>query len=573
MALFANLYVGSSGLRTAQNALNTTAHNMANIGTEGYTRQQVTQGTQDYTTQKIDYKMIGPMQTGLGVVYNNTKQVRDMFLDRSFRLEGGRSAFYEVSYNTMAEIEDQLQELNGAEFADTYDNLWTAIQELSKDPTDATYQAQFVNRANEFVVRGRAVYQGLQDYQNRMNNNVKDIVERINKIGDEINVLNKDISRIEGGKVEHANDLRDRRNALLDELSKYVNIEYAEDPLNVVQVSIEGTAFVMTDNVHHIGLDTADSCDHFYTPYWEFAAKQDERQVVDQFGNPKWLDPPTNSIPEMESYLNIDGARVFDLRLQVSSAMHTDVGSLRSTLLARGDHYANYHDIADDQTNTFYNKNISQSIIMNIEAEFDMLFHNTCEAINEVMRNAQSNPATIGTGAGKDTDTSDWVLFQVADPYLGLGYKIDDAHPAGSNRMGLSVTNTKINDALQKDPTLFSFRTLTGEHDEAAMTAMKEAFSAANYALNPNVASKNSLRGYYSALVTQIATSGSVYKGIMDFQQLTVDNIASAREEVHGVNQDEELQFMIQFQNAFNASSRYINVVSQMLDHLLNSLA
>ena len=206
---------------------------------------------------------------------------------------------------------------------------------------------------------------------------------------------------------------------------------------------------------------------------------------------------------------------------------------------------------------------------MNIEAEFDMLFYNTCNAINEVMRNAQSNPATI-SGEG---DTADWVMFQVADPMLGLGYKIDDSHPAGSNRMGLSVTNTVINDKLQKDPTLFSFRTLTGEHDESAMKAMKEAFAAENYVLNPNVASRNSLRGYYSALVTQVATSGSVYKGIMEFQELTVDGIGSAREEVHGVNQDEELQFMIQFQNAFNASSRYINVVSEMLDHLLNSLA
>ena len=569
MSLFSNLYVGSSGLRTSQNALNTTAHNMANVGTQSYTRQQVTQGTQAYNTIKVDYNMNAPQQTGLGVLYNNTKQVRDMFLDKSYRLEGGRSAFYEVSYSTMKEIEDQLQELNGAEFADTYNNLWTAIQEMSKDPTDATYQAQFVNRANEFVVRAKAVYQGFQDYQNRMNNSVKEIVDKINGYGKELLELNKEIARIEGGNVEHANDLRDRRNQILDELGKIADIEYAEDPQHMVQVSIEGTAFVMTDSYHRIGLDTADSPDHFYTPYWEFAAKTEERQGVDVNGNLKWSDPPANTVPAMEKYLNIEGARVVDLRLQVSSAMRTDVGSLRSTLLARGDHYANYHDIADDQTNAFYNDNISQSIIMNIEAEFDMLFYNTCNAINEVMRNAQSNPATIA-GEG---DTAEWTMFQVADPTVGLGYKIDDNHPAGKNRLGLSVTNTVINDKLQKDPTLFSFRTLTGEHDEAAMAAMKEAFAAENYVLNPNVATRNSLRGYYNALVTQVATSGSVYKGIMEFQELTVDGIGHAREEVHGVNQDEELQFMIQFQNAFNASSRYINVVSQMLDHLLNSLA
>ena len=56
MSLFANLYVGNSGLTTSQNALNTTAHNMANVGTPGYTRQQITQATREYTTQSKDYR-------------------------------------------------------------------------------------------------------------------------------------------------------------------------------------------------------------------------------------------------------------------------------------------------------------------------------------------------------------------------------------------------------------------------------------------------------------------------------------------------------------------------------------
>ena len=73
-------------------------------------------------------------------------------------------------------------------------------------------------------------------------------------------------------------------------------------------------------------------------------------------------------------------------------------------------------------------------------------------------------------------------------------------------------------------------------------------------------------------LVSQVATSGSVYNSISESQQKTVDTIASAREEIHGVSSDEELSFMIQFQNAFNASIRYINVVSEMLEHLVTAL-
>ena len=114
MSLMANLYVGTSGLQTSQNALNTTAHNMSNVDTEGYTRQQVSQGTRAYQTLERKYEQISWKQIGTGVNYNNCKQVRSDFLDLSFRRETGRAAFYDVSLKALEEIEDQLQEMNGS---------------------------------------------------------------------------------------------------------------------------------------------------------------------------------------------------------------------------------------------------------------------------------------------------------------------------------------------------------------------------------------------------------------------------------------------------------------------------
>ena len=77
---------------------------------------------------------------------------------------------------------------------------------------------------------------------------------------------------------------------------------------------------------------------------------------------------------------------------------------------------------------------------------------------------------------------------------------------------------------------------------------------------------------YYGDLVSQVANSGSVYKSILTNQQETVDSTFSAREQIIGVSQDEELSNMIKFQNAYNASSRYINVIDEMLEHILNTL-
>ena len=83
---------------------------------------------------------------------------------------------------------------------------------------------------------------------------------------------------------------------------------------------------------------------------------------------------------------------------------------------------------------------------------------------------------------------------------------------------------------------------------------------------------KTTFVDYYTDLVSQIANTGYVNQRIFENQQNTLEATDSAREQVIGVSSDEELSNMIRFQNAYNASSRYINVVDQMLEHLLNTL-
>ena len=106
MGLMGSLYLGVSGLQTSQNAMNTTAHNVANIDTIGYTRQQVQQGTRFYNTISKNKTAISWQQLGLGVNYTNVKQVRDVFLDQTYRREVGRSAYYDTSLAAIEEVLD-----------------------------------------------------------------------------------------------------------------------------------------------------------------------------------------------------------------------------------------------------------------------------------------------------------------------------------------------------------------------------------------------------------------------------------------------------------------------------------
>ncbi len=652
MPLMASLWTGNSGLMTASNALNTTAHNMSNIDTEGYTRQQVQQGTRHYNMLSKTGSAVAPQQIGLGVEYTSCRQVRSVFLDQSYRVESGRAQFYNVSYDCLVEVEDLLQEMNGAEFADSLNNLWSAIQDLNRDPANNVNMNTLISRASEFLNRAGQVYQGLTNYQDNMNNTVAGYVKTINSYGDRISELNKQIVQVEAGGREHANDLRDERNLLLDKLGELGRIDYEEDIFGNVTVYFEDVPFVLTDHVNHMGVEQGEgakggSSDGFATPYWEFMSTRE-------------FDPDMNGGKGGYHLIDISNAKVYDLSREVSSVAGTDIGKLRSVLLARGDHYATYHDIAAGEetladgyvlsgkeaeahaetVQNFYNRNISQSVIMNVEAEFDQLIHNIVEQINEVFENAASNPArknpeiyveptladvkaelmskdpkvngvnfTALSAADQDayvyqtamdravrkfdlfqtiTDDEKGVVRYDIGEYDSIGRFTGYGPTAGDNnatytdpdgnehpmmiRIGTTITNLQINQDLLRNPSIFSMRDIEGNEDQQMTEALKQVFKNEDYNINPNVALKTNLLEYYNSLVSQVANSGSVYDSITDQQTLTVNAIRDAREQIVGTSSDEELEFMIKFQNAYNAASRYINVVSEMLEHLVSSL-
>ncbi len=637
MSLWSDLSLGVTGLQASSNALNTVAHNITNAETEGYTRQQVELDDRRYITISKTGSAISYQQTGLGVYYSNAKQVRDYFLDKTYRSELGRQEFYEVSKNTLNEIEDLLGELNGAAFQESLSDLWTAVQELTKDPCNSVTQGALVSEASEFLERAKSVYNDLASYQDNINYQVLQDVKTINAYGKKILELNATIQKIELGE-EKANDFRDQRNLILDKLASMCNISYEEDQYGAVSVKIEGEDFVKGSLCYEMWIDI-DSQTGFYTPYWP----QNSNYVVAEGGDPNNTDDSifsTDGIKGDRIY-KIDSAHVFDTDKPISSETKTDIGKLRSLLYARGDHRADYTDI------NFYD-DVRDSVLMNIEAEFDQLVHNVITSINEVLEQAAQKALTEKGGkAGVVTESSTGVdqtiynAIKASDSkwYSGKEYKIyenlddgynylesKDGHPlqlfeknstdgytlidvggVGSfwvyneeempqrNAKGqvidsngyvvnqaklqdlkyslYSATNTRINQELVQTPALMGFRLVDGSEDTATMEALKKVFTDEKFRLNPDVIKRVNLNDYYSDLVSQVSNSGYMYNSIYENQTKTVSAAESARDQVEAVSSDEELSNMIKYQSAYNASSRFINVVDEMMEHLLNSLA
>ena len=124
---FGSLYVGSSGLQSAQNALNTTANNLANVDTKGYVRQQVRFADKTYLKLKQPSTNVNMQQSGLGVSIGDVVHARNIFLDKAFRTENGRYSFYSTMYENVSNVEDMFQELDGEEFKESIQDLWKSF--------------------------------------------------------------------------------------------------------------------------------------------------------------------------------------------------------------------------------------------------------------------------------------------------------------------------------------------------------------------------------------------------------------------------------------------------------------
>lgn len=540
MSLFGGLYVGTSGLQTSQNALNTVAHNMVNADTVGYTRQQVSQVTRPYNTLSTTNSAISYQQIGLGVSYAEVRQIRDVFLDQSYRIESGRQGFYDVSCDAIEETEGIFQELDGEAFADTLKNLWESVQELSKDPSNTVNQGIFIQRSAEFVTRSKAVYEDLSKYQDDLNYSVKQKVDKINSIGDDIVKINEQILKIESAQVEQANDLRDKRNQLIDELASYAKISTDTDADGNVTIQIEGVDFVTAGDCKKMALDI-DEVTGFYTPYWESLATKNPDGSVDK--------------------ASIKSAHVFSMDQEISTDMNTDIGSLKSTLLARGDRRTTYKDL---ETAESYD-DIKDSVVMNVMAEFDQLIHDITTEINKVFEDAAN--------AAGPASSSKYLRDKNGDPYKIFTVASDElSQKSGKPEDDYYTSNILINDVLKQAPSLLGFIRPDGVVDQTCADNLKGVFTNENHTLNPDVKTPTNLLEFYNNLISQVSNTGYIMRGISSNQEITVTNIRSAREEILGVSTDEELSNMIKFQNAFNASSRYINVVSELLEHIISTL-
>lgn len=564
---FGSMYIGSSGLQAAQNALNTTANNIANVGTEGYVRQQVRFSDKRYDLIKNPTLVTNAHQSGLGVSIGDVVHARDVFLDKTFRLEKGREAFYETCYETTTYIEDLLQELDGEEFKQSVEDLWTAFQELSKTPADSVVQNLVIQKAELLLSRSQNLYEDLKSYQSNINDQILDDVTKVNEIGDRIYELNLEIQKVESNGMETAMTLRDERDHLLDQLSALAKIDVREDETGFVYVSIEGVDFVNEQRCFHMGT-VNDKITGFADVIWPHLS-DDARDI----------------------YVN-----VFRLDGEISSESNTDVGEIKAKLMMRGNEYGIYSDLL---TSDAY-REIEDKVIIETQAQVDLLFHEIVTTMNDIFcpnkEITLENDITINGIEYKKGDTIK-VLDEENAPVGADGklpprelfermgterytmmtvdgkeyYVYNEENPEDPNTL-YRIGNLQVNTEITKQVTLLPAFTQNGAVNFALGEKLAAAWANQGMHINPDDQYPCTFQEFYDKMIGKLGTDGSIYKSSADTMSNTVVSIDNSRQQVIGVSSDEELTKLIKYQSAYNASSRFMTVISQMTELIVTGL-
>ena len=580
---------------------------------------------------------------GLGVAVSEVRRIRDQFIDQAYRNENSRLGFYESQYKAIEEIEDQFGEMQGVTYESYLINLYNSVNELAKNPTSTVARSSLIQNATAFIEKSENVYKGLKDYQTTLNTQVKNMVDSINKLGDKIYTLNKKISKIESTGIEDANDLRDERDAAIDELSKYIDITYYENDSKEVIISAEGIPFVTMGEL----------------------AKMDTRVVEG-----------TNLvIPTWPGYER----DVYDLSTEASNVDETDKGELKGLLIARGNMVVDYTVVPEAPSSSdydmstadgraayqeaynkyskaqeYYNTYIEPSAILSAMAGFDKLVNGIVEKINNILcpekSEVRNNPymATDGTEIQADIYTYNSVSQQVLFDRYGrevtgtdngdgtysfssgeklymsfggaevpvdsytysmldmdkTGYGMDDDKTVGTElfsrkgtdryikttddsgktiyiRNNLNETdyeslyklgNLQINPEAAQNVGKIPLSTVQGKEDFDRAKELVDAWDEKFASLNPDTYAKSDFMTFYNNFIGEYATLGKALGNYVSNQTTMVDGYDNQRLQSEGVSSDEELEKMIKYQQAYNAASRYVNVVNQMLEHLVTSL-
>lgn len=608
---FFGLTIASSGLRTFQAAVNTSANNVSNVHTTGYTKQVANKEAAEALRVHEKYGTAGS-----GVTVTSIKSVRNEYYDTKYWINQSSVGYYDTKVSYLQQVENYFnddEEAANPGFNTVFTNLINALDGLHGHAEEQEYRKAAISRAQTLCDYFHNVANSLTTLQKDCNDQIKTLVESVNTSAQKIATLTKQINDIElqGGR---ANELRDQRALVIDELSEIVPITVEEAPVtnaNYPDMYTGGTVYL-------VKLDGQTIVDTFDYRTLTCRARENKVNQTDVEGlydviwsdtemnfnlNATSMDGSLKALYEMRdgnSNENFQGRVIKTTASTVTIEPSTQNRVETMNMAPEGQitinnkiyNYDSFTAEVDENGNitsyTFQLQEImddaqrqelgSKNAQIGKRVDF-MGIPYYMSQMSEFLRNYAGRFNAIQM-SGQDLNGDPMQSFFRA---LKVGGEEYDFHDQTVNKDGvtdgtksvitsssdsyyqLTALNVVIAEASRRDSSIFS--TTTNADQEAAQDITEQLLKLHKDTV---VFRGDKASGFLKCLLTDLTVDTNEAK---IFQQNFVDisaSINTQRLSVAGVDEDEEALDLVKFQNAYNLASRMVQCMSEMYDKLIN---
>ena len=563
MSLFGSLNVGYRGLSASQLAMNVTGQNITNANTEGYSRKRVSVSSD---ARKDD--AFGQM--GNGVSVDQVHRFRNRFIDDQINSEVATEGYYKTLDDAYERIENIFTEPTDNGLNKYLDTFWNSWQDLANNPADLSARELVKTNSEVLTNQFHNLSEQLRDYKLSINGMVGSEIEQINNTIREISILNEEIATVEVQDGNRANDSRDNRTLKLRQLAEKIDIDFYEDPDGRITVTTAGSIIVGPKNVNELELFRKSIRENDGFTYSE---------IYVRFENTK------------AEYNPRDGALkgLFQVRDEEIKGFEADLDDMAETLVKEVNavHYTGY-DLDTDTGLHFFdpekvnakNISVSEDILLNSKNIAAAKGGSIADPVGLPL------PGTVPAGTRRidftdgtadplyDSRYRDWLEGSVTVTLggvplrEGVGQDFSVDYQSGSIYFNSAVTvpgGSVVSVEFQYNDSPFGG---VGDGSNALEIAqMKDKFT-----MKQDVAGNatQTIGEFYSAFIGKLGIDRNEATSNYETRRYIIEQLDKRTQELSGVSLDEEMANMIKFEHTYQASARYIGVIDEMMDVLLN---
>lgn len=620
MSSFSGIEIGKRSLMAHSQQIGTAGHNITNADTEGYSRQRVEVKAFDplYRPDLSREERAG--QIGQGVWTQSVQRVRDELLDKRITAQANQETYWETREKYYSMIENVYNEPAEISVRTNMDKFWKSWQELSLYPQSVSVRNAVITRGESLVDSIKQRNNALSGIGTLLNGDIEATVEQLNEYAYSISELNKEIVRVRG-MGDNPNDLLDRRDLMVDKLSKIANITTDTRDSDEFMVHIDGHILVqggiarkfevipLTDNNGYSKVVWQDTQEDAVVTGGSLGALIELRDI-DIRNELQGLDTMTMNFVDLVNDIHKNAVGLNNVTGLDFFVQQPFVTNVQGNYDGNGDGLEDTSYIfringsnelkATEQTGLEGTIKISGK---NADIEVPYYATDTVEAIVNRINDSdgevkayldKNNVLVLKATTSQNPQNPDFVIRHIEDSghflagYAGIlrGSGAENAYDfAQANAVNLLSTTSyavapvlnpsgylEINNALKQD-VLSIGAGYNSNSKYAEIGDGKAAVEIAALRNNPVMIGKSkTFDDYFAESVTNVGLKGEQAEVNLLSHNAIMDDLRNLRESISGVNVDEELADIIKFQHGYNAAAKFVTVIDELLDTVINRM-